>query len=830
MDNRRPSRRPGRTDTVRTGAGRRCGAGSTSTDRGRGGPPCVWLVDRAQEVPAARPGGEQELHAIVSVAGRGRATAGRTARRWPRCWSSTAPARWTGRRRSSGRRRTRPSRRCACCRTVRRSPWSGAPTTRTPPIRRPGRCGRPRPRRGPRRSGRCTGWSPRAAPAWAVGSTWRGGCWPARTAPIPHVLMLTDGRNEHDERMPLAAVLDACEGAVRLSTRGASATAGTRRLLLDVAGRLHGAADAVHEEERTARRVPHVGRRPARQDRAGAGDPRVAVARHPGALPQAGAAHRTAAVPAGSRPNAVGPADFTTRAWGNELRRYQLCLVGNAAGRPRGEDLQAAAVEVVLPEPPPRCEGPARRPRPARRRPARRVRLPAPRPYLVHWTDDPAPLDDSRTAWSTTSRVRAARAGRGRASHAFRRGPRRTRRPGCWAPRWRWPTGWAPHARLAELERLVEICDPAAGQVALRPGVRDVDFEYLITVSTHTHDGPEPGGPGAGRGAPRPGRAGRLPELRRPRPGGRALLPPLPDTVSRRHEHHRARPVGTGCGCCSRWRVGDHRGAVRRVPRGAHRRGAAGVVDVVRGAGAGHRQGRAAPGPGGARARTRRATGPAPATSTPRCRWPTRALALAAADDVTGPSGRLAAADRGTSLISGYGGWVELAAAGARRVAAARRVHGATPRPCWALRARPRPTPSVMGRINQLQHEQLAVVDRQAAFGWALWLALEPGGRCWRWRWPPRWPRRTASCGRASGAAGTAGWAGPPRCWRPVRRCWRPSPGAPTAACSTPAPLLHRSLAGGAISGAKSGVARQMAGTGLRAAATDWILAGRGRC
>ncbi len=303
-----------------------------------------------------------------------------------------------------------------------------------------------------------------------------------RNAPIPHVLMLTDGRNEHDDRMPLAAVLDACEGEFVCDAWGMG-DGWDAQVLLSVAGRLHGAADAVHDEERLpeeyrklvggllAKTVPELV---------------VRVAPWPGIrvryLKQVQPTQLL--LSQGQSAHADGPASFTTRAWGSELRRYQLCLAADAADWPHGEDLQAATVEVVLPE---------------ADAPAAGVELPASRPYLVHWTDDPTLSDVTDGMVEHFSLYGQLAQAVVRASHAFREGraDEVTRLLGTavtLAHRLR------ATRQLAELERLVEVHDPAAGRVALRPGVQGVDFEYLITVSTHSGYDPEPQGRDLGPG------------------------------------------------------------------------------------------------------------------------------------------------------------------------------------------------------------------------------------------------------------------------------------------------------------------------------------------
>ena len=200
-----------------------------------------------------------------------------------------------------------------------------------------------------------------------------------------------------------------------------------------------------------------------------------------------------------------------------------------------------------------------------------------------------------------------------------------------------------------------------------------------------------------------------------------------------------------------------------------------------------------------------------------------QSLALAASDDVTGPTGRRTL-QTVTGLISSYEGWVELAA----QVPGTSVLHAAYMHDARAVlggSAAGIEDPSVMGRINQLQHEQLKVVDRQTSFGWPLWLgwsaavvlglalvaALFEAQGFLRLRFRRRWNRWLAGAVLVT-AVGTVLLADFTR---------RTHNGLFHARAT-----LHRSLSGDAIISAKSSVAGQMADTGLRAAVTNWIAAG----
>jgi hypothetical protein len=92
-----------------------------------------------------------------------------------------------------------------------------------------------------------------------------------------------------------------------------------------------------------------------------------------------------------------------------------------------------------------------------------------------------------------------------------------------------------------------------------------------------------------------------------------------------------------------------------------------------------------------------------------------QALALAASENVTGLSGRRTL-QTVTGLISVYSGWVEQAN---------REPDGSPLRGAYLLYAHqvlddPDSEEDIMGRLDALRGEQLAVAERQAAFGWPM--------------------------------------------------------------------------------------------------------------
>ncbi|MEU7566764.1 VWA domain-containing protein [Streptomyces fradiae] len=320
----------------------------------------------------------------------------------------------------------------------------------------------------------------------------------AQDAPIGHVLLLTDGRNEHDRTMPLDAVLDTWEGRFVCDAWGIGDgwDAGE---LLRVARRLHGSVGAVREEAALPGEYEKLTARLLTKT-----VPELTVE----VTPAPGTAIRylkqvfptEADLEPGGPPGPDGAYRYTTRAWGDETRRYHLCLTADPTGRPRGEDLQLAAVGLARP-----AAGPTAAPT--------AVRLPPPRACVVHWTEDPAlsrHTDTQVAHFQLYGRFGQAVAA---AAAAYRRGDREA------AERHLGEGVRLAHAvgatrPLADFRRLADIEDAATGRLRLRPDLAPIDFEHLITASSHSTYGPEPDAPAPPPGAPPhpPGGAGTGPD------------------------------------------------------------------------------------------------------------------------------------------------------------------------------------------------------------------------------------------------------------------------------------------------------------------------------
>jgi hypothetical protein len=198
-----------------------------------------------------------------------------------------------------------------------------------------------------------------------------------------------------------------------------------------------------------------------------------------------------------------------------------------------------------------------------------------------------------------------------------------------------------------------------------------------------------------------------------------------------------------------------------------------------------------------------------------------QSLAGAAADDITGPSGRQTL-QTVAGLIAVYEGWVEQAG----RVRAASVEHQGYMHDAEIMLGDTIvSSQSVFGRLDALQTQQLKVVDRQTGFGWALRLAwglaavlclalaaalVETNGFL-RARFRSRWNRWLAA---AFGllVAGVAVL---------VAFTWRTHRGLFHARAQ-----LHQRHTGTGIGRAGTAIAHQMAGTGLRAGAAYWTIGG----
>jgi hypothetical protein len=296
-----------------------------------------------------------------------------------------------------------------------------------------------------------------------------------QSAPIKHVLMLTDGRNEHDRFRPLAGVLAAAAGTFVCDAWGVG-EGWDAHVLLSVTAALHGSAHAVRRESELVGAYEELVRRLLAK-----AVPELTLTVEtllPGSrlsyVKQTFPTEALLTVESGE------PGAYVTRAWGNEIRRFHVCVTVDPEGHLHGEELLAAEVGVRLPD-------------------GAGIRPPSPQGLVVNWTDDPAlsgMTDEQVLHFQNYEQLGKAVADAADAYHrdeldraeqllgtavvlALRAGAR---------------------SQLAELRRLVDIHDAAAGIVSLRRKIDPVDFQHLITASSHSTYGPAPGG-----AAPDPG-------------------------------------------------------------------------------------------------------------------------------------------------------------------------------------------------------------------------------------------------------------------------------------------------------------------------------------
>ncbi|MFH8337607.1 VWA domain-containing protein [Streptomyces sp. AM6-12] len=291
-------------------------------------------------------------------------------------------------------------------------------------------------------------------------------------APVKHVLLLTDGRNEHDDRaaMTLDTALDACEGRFVCDAWGIGDD-WDAELLLRITRRLHGRAGAVREEsELTAAYEELV------HGLLGTAVPelRIRLTPTPGTV-----IRQVKQVVPGEQEllPAAGPGrctEYITRAWGEEVRHFQVVLAADPTGRERGEDLQLAAAEVVVPDF------------------GHPVRLPRARPILVRWTDNPLDASRRHPGVHRQELYQQASAAVARAYRAWLRGTDgRDTADRELARALRLADELGDARLLVALRRIEDV--PGGGRV--RGGLKDVDWQHLILSSAMTTPPHHPAAP-----------------------------------------------------------------------------------------------------------------------------------------------------------------------------------------------------------------------------------------------------------------------------------------------------------------------------------------------
>ncbi|NYI05083.1 VWA domain-containing protein [Allostreptomyces psammosilenae] len=308
----------------------------------------------------------------------------------------------------------------------------------------------------------------------------------ATPAPLRHVLLLTDGKNEHDAPGVLDRVLAQCVDHFTCDARGIGDEWDAKELTR-ITGRLHGAADAVLVEGDLAEEFRAVLRRALGRTLP---DLRLRITHRAGSRIRMvkQLSPTEADLTARGREVEAHTREYPTRAWGDESRQYQVCLTAEAGRDPKGEDVQLGYVELVVDAP--------------------GVRLPEPEAILVHWTDDPAlssRVDPHLDHFARQAEMkRAVTAG----CEALDDGDRAAAREEL-GRAVRLAHALGDDRMVRRLENLVEIEDAAAGRVRLRDVIRPLHVQSAIVSTTHSglvgaSAGARAGEPSGGAGRPHP--------------------------------------------------------------------------------------------------------------------------------------------------------------------------------------------------------------------------------------------------------------------------------------------------------------------------------------
>ncbi|MET7932675.1 VWA domain-containing protein [Streptomyces sp. NPDC005322] len=280
-------------------------------------------------------------------------------------------------------------------------------------------------------------------------------------AAIRHTLLLTDGRNEHDDPGYLDQVLDSCAPCFTCDARGIG-DGWDAAELKRIVRRLHGKADAVLDDSALTAEFEEMvsasmakalaGVRIRIRTRAGS---RVGFVKqvHP---------TRVDLTDEGTRPD-ERTWECRTAAWGDETREYQVGVLADPAGDPSGEDVELAAVDLTV-------DGDATLP------------PPEPQSVLVQWTDDPllsSRIDPRLAHYDANSALgQAITAG----CDAYEAGDREEARA-QWGRAVRLAHELGHERTLDRLRGLVHIVDAATGEVRIREPIRPLDLNSAMILS-----------------------------------------------------------------------------------------------------------------------------------------------------------------------------------------------------------------------------------------------------------------------------------------------------------------------------------------------------------
>ncbi|MBT2489098.1 VWA domain-containing protein [Streptomyces sp. ISL-96] len=293
---------------------------------------------------------------------------------------------------------------------------------------------------------------------------------PRPAATIRHALLLSDGRNEHEQRAALAAEVTACQGLFTCDALGIGEDWDPDELQL-VAGGLDGKADAVRDldalpgefravtAESVGRRL--TGLRLRLTHRAGSG-PLTVQQVHP--------------TRRDLLPDRVTISDrcleFRTPPWGDETREYLVCVAASRTPQePVDRALWLADLKVVREV---RDEEESIAPQ-----------LPPARALVVHWTrhrDLYSTYDPKVEHYAHhDALVRGLEEGR-----AAQRAGDPVRARAAWGEAVRRAHAMGNEPMLQRLGDVVRIIDAAAGEVEIRPDIRPLDINSAMVLRAHS--------------------------------------------------------------------------------------------------------------------------------------------------------------------------------------------------------------------------------------------------------------------------------------------------------------------------------------------------------
>ncbi|KAK1179850.1 VWA domain-containing protein [Streptomyces sp. NBS 14/10] len=315
---------------------------------------------------------------------------------------------------------------------------------------------------------------------------------------LRHTLLLTDGKNEHEDPGELARVLDACAPSFTCDARGIG-DGWDATELKEIVRRLRGRADAVLDHSDLPAEFEALTRGSMARALAAL---RIRIrTRAGGAVSMVKQVYPTRVdlTDEGARPD---PRTWEWRSgpWGDEVREYQVCVTADPEGDAQDEEIELAWVELALDgasaDSAPADSASAGRPaKDGRSGPgAADIRLPAAESVLVRWTDDPLLSSrihprlahygaDDALGLAVTAAYDAYVAGEPRQALTH------------WGRAVRLAHELGNEKMLDRLRGLVDIVEAATGEVRLRERIRPLDLNSAMVLSDESSRfrGPGPG-------------------------------------------------------------------------------------------------------------------------------------------------------------------------------------------------------------------------------------------------------------------------------------------------------------------------------------------------